>query len=119
MHSNQTQPEEITWHAASEQDVLARLGTGPDGLADGEVTERLQQFGANTLARSGGTGPWLIFWRQINNPIGWLLLAAGALAVGLKKPTDAAVVFGAVVINAIIGFIQGTGPARPSRPLPP
>jgi len=41
-----------------------------------------------------------------NNPIGWLLLAAGALAVGLKKPTDAAVVFGAVGINAIIGFIQ-------------
>jgi len=37
---------------------------------------------------------------------GWLLLAAGALAVALKKPTDAAVVFGAVGINAIIGFIQ-------------
>ena len=75
-------------------------------MNDGEITERLQRFGANTLARSGGTSPWLIFWRQINNPIGWLLLAAGALAVALKKPTDAAVVFGAVVINAIIGFIQ-------------
>ena len=106
MHKSLTQSAEITWHASSDQDVMARLGTGPDGLNDGEVTERLQRFGANTLARSGGTSPWLIFWRQINNPIGWLLLAAGALAVGLKKPTDAAVVFGAVVINAIIGFIQ-------------
>jgi len=85
---------------------MTRLGTRPDGLNDGEITERLQHFGANTLARSGGTSPWLIFWRQINNPIGWLLLAAGGLAVALKKPTDAAVVFGAVVINAIIGFIQ-------------
>ena len=106
MHKSLTQPGEITWHASSDQDVMTRLGTRPDGLNDGEVTERLQRFGANTLARSGGTGPWLIFWRQINNPIGWLLLAAGALAVALKKPTDAAVVFGAVVINAIIGFIQ-------------
>lgn len=106
MHKSLTQPGEITWHALSDQDVMPRLGTGPDGLTDREITERLQRFGANTLARSGGTSPWLIFWRQINNPIGWLLLAAGALAVALKKPTDAAVVFGAVVINAIIGFIQ-------------
>lgn len=106
MHKSLTQPGEITWHALSDQDVMTRLDTRPDGLHDGEVTERLQRFGANTLARSGGTSPWLIFWRQINNPIGWLLLAAGALAVALKKPTDAAVVFGAVVINAIIGFIQ-------------
>jgi len=106
MHKSLTPPAEITWHAASDQDVMTRLGTGPDGLTDREITERLQRFGANTLARSGGTNPWLIFWRQINNPIGWLLLAAGALAVALKKPTDAAVVFGAVVINAIIGFIQ-------------
>ncbi|MGE0920217.1 cation-transporting P-type ATPase [Trichlorobacter lovleyi] len=106
MHKNPTPPAEITWHAASDQDVMTRLDTRPDGLTDGEITERLQRFGANTLARSGGTSPWLIFWRQINNPIGWLLLAAGALAVALKKPTDAAVVFGAVIINAIIGFIQ-------------
>lgn len=106
MHKNLTPPAEITWHAASDQDVMTQLGTGQDGLTDREITERLQRFGANTLARSGGTSPWLIFWRQINNPIGWLLLAASALAVALKKPTDAAVVFGAVVINAIIGFIQ-------------
>ena len=106
MNKSLTQPGEITWHASSDQDVMTRLGTRPDGLTDGEVTEKLQRFGANTLARTGGTSPWLIFWRQINNPIGWLLLAAGALAVALKKPTDAAVVFGAVGINAIIGFIQ-------------
>jgi Ca2+-transporting ATPase len=106
MHKGLAQPDETPWHASSDQDVMVRLGTRPDGLNDGEVTERLQRFGANTLARTGGTSPWLIFWRQINNPIGWLLLAAGALAVALKKLTDAAVVFGAVGINAIIGFIQ-------------
>ena len=106
MQKSLTKPGEITWHASSAQEIMTQLGTDPDGLSDGEVTERLQHFGANTLARSGGTGPWIIFWRQINNPIGWLLVAAGALAVALKKPTDAAVVFGAVVINAIIGFIQ-------------
>ena len=106
MNKSITQPGETTWHASSDLDVMTRLGTRPDGLNDREVTEKRQRFGANILARSGGTSPWLIFWRQINNPIGWLLIAAGTLAVALKKPTDAAVVFGAVVINAIIGFIQ-------------
>ena len=106
MQKDLTQPHEIVWHASSDQEVMARWGTGPDGLHDDEITERLQQFGANSLSRANGAGPWLIFWRQVNNPIGWLLLAAGFMALALKKPTDAAVVFGAVAINAIIGFIQ-------------
>ena len=70
MHKGLAQPDETPWHASSDQDVMVRLGTRPDGLNDGEVTERLQRFGANTLARTGGTSRWLIFWRQINNPIG-------------------------------------------------
>ena len=44
---------------------MIRLGTRPDGLNDGEVTERLQRFGANTLTRTGGTSPRPIFWRQV------------------------------------------------------
>ena len=103
---NLNEPEGLSWHALPEQDIIARQGTGPDGLTETEATQRLQRFGPNTLLRAGSDHPWLIFWRQINNPIGWLLLAAGALAVALGKSTDAAVVFGAVGVNAIIGFIQ-------------
>ncbi|BEH09701.1 cation-transporting P-type ATPase [Geobacter sulfurreducens subsp. ethanolicus] len=101
-----TEPGGLPWHASPEQEVLARLETGPDGLTAAEAAERLRRLGPNTLLRKGGDGPLLLFWRQINNPIGWLLVAAGALALALRKPTDAAVVFGAVFINAIIGFIQ-------------
>lgn len=103
---NMNRSEAMHWHATSGQDVMARQETGPEGLSTVEAVERLQRFGPNSLLRAGSDGPWLILWRQINNPIGWLLLAAGALAVALQKPTDAAVVFGAVGINAIIGFIQ-------------
>lgn len=94
------------WHAAPCLEVLAGLAVTGEGLNADEATERLKRFGTNTLMRSKGDSPWLIFWRQVNNPIGWLLIAAGALAAVLRKPTDAAVVFGAVGINAIIGFIQ-------------
>jgi len=94
------------WHTLSEDAVVAELGSRSTGLTDDEVAQRLKEFGRNSLSRNSGTGPWLIFWRQINNPIGWLLITAGCLAIALRKPADATVVFGAVGINAIIGFIQ-------------
>ena len=106
MQKNVTTSDAIPWHASSGQDVFDNLGTGLDGLNDDEAAERLLSFGANTLARTVSDGPWLIFWRQINTPIGWLLIAAGAMAAVLGKYSDSAVVFGAVVINAIIGFLQ-------------
>lgn len=94
------------WHSLPCQEVLTHVDSREGGLNDAEAVERRERFGANALIRAGSDGPWLIFWRQINNPIGWLLLAAGFMAVALGKYTDSAVVFGAVVINAIIGFLQ-------------
>ncbi len=106
MQDNTKKPDSTRWHSSSVQDVMSELETSLSGLNDREAADRLQKYGANALLRKGNESPWLIFWRQINNPIGWLLISAGAMAVGLQKITDALVVFGAVVINAIIGFIQ-------------
>ena len=106
MQENITKPDGILWHASSEQDVIFELQTSRSGLSGSEAEERLQRYGANILLRKGSDSPWLIFWRQINNPIGWLLIAAGALAIGLQKITDALVVLSAVFVNAVIGFMQ-------------
>ena len=106
MQDNAKKPDSTRWHSSSAQDVMAELETSLSGLNDREAAERLQKYGSNALLRKGNDSPWLIFWRQINNPIGWLLISAGALAVWLQKVTDSLVVFGAVIVNAIIGFIQ-------------
>ena len=106
MQDNARKPDRMPWHSSSVQDVMSELETSLDGLNDREAAERLQKHGTNTLLRKGNDSLWLIFWRQINNPIGWLLISAGALAVGLQKITDSLVVFGAVIVNAMIGFIQ-------------
>ena len=94
------------WHALSAEEVLTALETRSDGLSPEEAAGRLREYGPNELARKSGDGPWRIFWRQVNNPIGWLLIGAGVLSVALGKFTDSSVVFGAVIINSIIGFIQ-------------
>jgi Ca2+-transporting ATPase len=106
MQENVKRPDSTLWHALSDQVVISELQTSLSGLNAGEAGERLKCHGANTLLRKGSDSPWLILWRQINNPIGWLLIASGALAIGLQKITDALVVFSAVGVNAIIGFMQ-------------
>lgn len=44
--------------------------------------------------------------RHFNEPVVWLLLAAGAIAASLSDVTDALVIFAIVLLNAILGFIQ-------------
>ncbi len=94
------------WHALSAQETLAAVRSNDSGLTADEAAKRLAEQGPNELSRKGGDGAWKMLWRQLHNPIGWLLIVAGIVALALGKYTDAAVVFGAVVINAIIGFIQ-------------
>lgn len=94
------------WHAHSVPVTLAALHATAQGLTAVEAEARLRQHGPNQLTAAQSDGALLLLWRQINNPISWVLVAAGVLAVVLAKPTDALVVFGAVVINAIIGFVQ-------------
>ena len=47
-----------------------------------------------------------MLWRQIHNPLIYVLLGSAALALLMGKPTDAGVVLGVVILNTAIGFIQ-------------
>ena len=94
------------WHAQGVDAVVHELGSGNGGLSSGDAGRRLYEHGPNVLPRPRSDRAGRLLCRQFNTPIGWLLTAAGTLAVVLGRPTDAVVVFGAVVINAVLGFIQ-------------
>jgi magnesium-transporting ATPase (P-type) len=99
--------ETESWHALDGDAVVAKLETDREcGLTTQEAARRLLEYGSNVLTSAAVEGPWSLLLRQVNNPIGWLLLGAGTIAVFLNKATDAAVVFGAVGINAAIGCYQ-------------
>ena len=95
-----------TWHALDSQEVLTALQTSTDGLTYQEAENRFKQYGANRLSPPPKRGPLLRFLLQFHNVLIYVLLAAGLITFILKHWLDAGVIFGVVVINAFIGFVQ-------------
>ena len=76
------------------------------GLDVFEIKHRQERFGLNVLTPKKGKSPLLRFLLQFNNPLVIILLVASLVTAVLKDPTDALVIFGVVLINAVIGYIQ-------------
>jgi magnesium-transporting ATPase (P-type) len=95
------------WHTTAPDAALTTLNSDEQrGLTAAEATARLEQFGHNALPEAARRSPWRRFALQFHNPLIYVLLAAGVVTVALKDYIDAWVIFGVVVINALIGFIQ-------------
>ena len=98
---------ERQWHAMGSDEVARALESEPGrGLSNAEVVVRLERFGPNVLTPSKGHGPLVRFLLQFHQPLLYILLAASAVTLVLKEYEDSAVIFGVVLINAIVGFIQ-------------
>lgn len=76
------------------------------GLAAPEITRRQQQYGLNLLPPPKLEGPIRRFLRQFNNVLIYMLLGSAGIAAVLGEWTDASVIVGVVLLNALIGFIQ-------------
>ncbi|HSP58835.1 MAG TPA: HAD-IC family P-type ATPase, partial [Halomonas sp.] len=98
--------ETIAWHALAGDQALNRLDTHPDGLAAAEAERRLAEYGPNELKQTKARPWWKRLLEQFNNILMLLLIVASVASLGLGHPLDAAVLFGVVLIIALIGFIQ-------------
>ncbi len=95
------------WHHLPVDEVIDLLDTNiQQGLDIFEVQHRQKRFGLNVLTSKGGQNPLVRFLNQLNNPLVIILLIASLVTAVLKDPADAAVIFGVVLINAIIGYVQ-------------
>lgn len=71
-----------------------------------DAARRNQQTGPNQLTARKGKGPIRLVLSRFHDPLLYLLLAAGLITGVLKSAVDASVIFGVVLINAVIAFIQ-------------
>jgi len=98
---------EIAWHQLSVERVLEVLRSSAErGLDEAEAAQRLATFGRNIVSQRRGHGPVIRFLLQFHQPLIYILLASSVVTVLLGEYVDAAVIFGVVFINAIIGFVQ-------------
>ena len=97
----------LAWHADTADNASRRLGVDhASGLDDGEAAERLRQHGPNRLTERPSKPAWRRFAAQLAQPLVLVLIAAGAVTAGLGEGVDAGVIFGVVLVNALIGYWQ-------------
>src|SRR5262244_2550508 len=95
------------WHAMPVDEVLRRLQSNPStGLDDQEASGRLATYGPNRLPEGMKQGPFKRFLLQFNNVLIYVLLAAGFVKLMVGLWLDAAIIFGVVLVNTLLGFVQ-------------
>jgi magnesium-transporting ATPase (P-type) len=95
------------WHAISVDEVVKRLATDRErGLDAAEAAKRLQAYGPNRLPEGKKRGPFVRLLSQFNNVLVYVLLGAGFIKLMLDLWVDASIIFGVVILNALLGFIQ-------------
>jgi magnesium-transporting ATPase (P-type) len=94
------------WHAMDALDVMASVGSGPDGLTPEKASVRLKHYGPNRLPSNKKTSLFIRFLKQFQNLLIYVLLASAVITALMAHWVDSSVIFGVVLINAIIGSIQ-------------
>ncbi|AKH22296.1 carbonate dehydratase [Sedimenticola thiotaurini] len=87
-------------------EALQELSSCEQGLTAAEVEQRLEKYGPNRLNPPAARSALVRFLEQFKNVLIYVLLVAGAVTTAMGHFIDSGVIFGVVIINAIIGFIQ-------------
>ncbi len=96
----------VIWHSENTEKVFKLLNTSMQGLSPKEAGHRLSQYGSNTLTEKQKLGPVRRFLLHFHDLLIYVLLIAAAVTTMMREWVDSGVIFGVVIINAVIGFMQ-------------
>ncbi|MEW6657277.1 MAG: cation-translocating P-type ATPase [Thermodesulfobacteriota bacterium] len=97
---------EQPFYTLSAEQVLEIFDTGPAGLSASQTRERLEQYGPNELAPPKKISPWTIFFRQFQNLLIIILIAATGISFFLGEHLDAYVIMVIILACTVLGFVQ-------------
>ena len=106
MLSNIISVKESFWFNLTTEEVLAKLDTSAMGLSAGEAARRLKDIGKNELPKNPPSSAWKIFLFQLLNPLVYVLLFAALITAVIGDFVDFGIILAAVILNAVIGFLQ-------------
>jgi len=94
------------WHTRGLEETFDLLSSRPQGLSGAEAAKRLSSVGMNELPRGKKPSRLLLFLRQFQRPLIYILLVAAVITLFFGSIVDAVVIALILVANAIIGFVQ-------------
>ncbi len=94
------------WHSLDKGKVCEILKTNENGLGQWQIDKLLEEYGVNRLPEPETQSALMRFMMQFHNVLIYVLIAAGVVTSLLEHWVDASVIFGVVILNAIIGYVQ-------------
>ncbi len=98
--------KQFSWHTKAIPETLDELRSHEHGLTKEESNKRLQEYGLNKFPEGKVDSLFLIFLRQFQSPLIYILLVAAAIIFSMGEVVDAAVIMAVLIFNAIVGTIQ-------------
>ena len=99
-------PDLPAWHAIPAEEALRALKTERRGLELDEVALRQERYGQNALPPPVKRSAVMRFLLQFHNALIYVLIGSGIVTLVLQHWVDSGVIFGVVIVNAIVGYIQ-------------
>lgn len=93
-------------HSHTAEEVLKSLGSNINGISNSEARVRMEKFGPNEIPEKKVRHPLVIFLKQFNNVMIYILIAAGVISFLIGHLVDVYVITVVILINGVIGFVQ-------------
>jgi len=111
MKKNIAENENGAWHKKTTAEIFEHFSTGEDGLDLERARLILQESGPNKIPEEKTDGIFVIFLRQFQSPLIYILLAAAGVLFLTGDAIDGYIIAAVLMFNAIIGAAQ-EGKAR-------
>lgn len=96
----------ISYYNKELDEIFQELNTGEHGLAKGEIKNRLLKYGSNKLPEAKADNLLIIFLRQFQSPLIFILLLATIVVFLTGENIDGFVILFVLFFNAVVGTIQ-------------
>ncbi len=87
-------------------EVIAGLGTSPNGLSSQEAAARLRRVGPNLVVDAAEMTPARLLLRQFESPLVLILIFGAGVSLVLREWVDASIILAIVLGSALLGFYQ-------------
>lgn len=96
----------IAWHSLSADEVLKQRFTSEKGLSSEAAKKRIEQYGKNEIVQRKKISQIIVFIKQFNSPLIYILLIAMVISYLFNHKTDSYIILAVLLINAVIGYAQ-------------